>query len=357
VREGGRADALSPFGEGPGWGDDSIAYVTAHVKLMGATLGGRYRIEGKLGEGGVAAVYDAIDVPIGRRVAIKALLGAHRAMFDVRQRLLREGYVGALLGHPHVCGVSDIGTLEDGSPFLVMDRLEGRTVANRLSETGPLSLATAVTITEQVLSALSAAHARGIVHRDIKADNVFLAKVNGLPPLAKLLDFGTALCPSELLPTRFDERPLESQLTAAGMVVGTPAYMSPEQAHGRRDLDARVDLYQVGVFFYEIVSGIRPFAGETFAELLRNITTGAMQPLEERVPRLPGNVAAVVRRALATSREARFQNAEEMLEAFQSTRFRATVPDAWEHTTRIDPAPSRPEPSGTHPMLPRDRIR
>jgi hypothetical protein len=105
------------------------------------------------------------------------------------------------------------------------------------------------------------------------------------------------------------------------------------------------------------VSGTRPFAGETFAELLRNITTGAMQPLEERVPRLPGNVAAVIRRALATSREARFQSAEEMLEALQSTRFRATVPDAWEHTTRIDPAPSRPEPSGTHPMLPRDRIR
>jgi eukaryotic-like serine/threonine-protein kinase len=331
--------------------------VTASVKLLGAILGGRYRIEGKLGEGGVAAVYDAVDVPIGRRVAIKALLGVHRNMFDVRQRLLREGYVGALLGHPHVCGVSDIGTLDDGSPFLVMDRLEGRTVADRLNDTGPLSLATAVTVTEQVLSALSAAHARGIVHRDIKPDNVFLAKVNGLAPLAKLLDFGAALCRSDLLPTRLDERPLESQLTAAGMVVGTPAYMSPEQAHGRRDLDGRVDLYQVGVFFYEIVSGRRPCGGESFAELLRNITTGTMKPIEELVPGMPANVVSVVRRALAVSREARYQSADEMLEALQSTRFRATVPDAWEYTTRLEPVPSRPEPIGTHPMLPRDRIR
>jgi eukaryotic-like serine/threonine-protein kinase len=313
--------------------------------MVGVMLGGRYRIDGKLGEGGVAVVYDAVDVPIGRRVAIKALLAAHRALFDVRQRLLREGYVGALLGHPHVAGVSDIGTLEDGSPFLVMERLDGRTMADRLRVSGALSPATVLPVAEQVLSALSAAHARGIIHRDVKPENVFLANVPGLAPLAKLLDFGAALCPSDLLPARLDDRPLQSQLTAVGTVVGTPAYMAPEQAHGRRDLDPRVDLYQVGVFLYESLSGRPPCSGQSLTELFRNITSGTIAPIEELVPRLPSNVAAVVRRALATSREARYQSAEEMLEALQATRF------------RVDPTPSPHEPVGTEPMLPRDRIR
>jgi eukaryotic-like serine/threonine-protein kinase len=329
------------------------------ASVTGDLLRGRYRVIGKLGQGGAAEVYDAIDVSIRRPVAIKVLLPAHRPLSDVRQRLLREGYLGALLGHPHVCGVSEIGTLDDGSPFLVMDRLTGRSVAERLEATGPLSVATVVAFGEQVLSALSAAHAHGIIHRDVKAANVFMATVNGLAPLAKLLDFGIALCPSELVPTRPDEAPLASQLTAAGMVVGTPHYMAPEQAEGRRDVDARVDIYQVGAFMYEALSGRTPCEGASYAELLHNIMCGRIAPLEVVAPSTPATLLAVVARALATSRDARFQSADQMLEALQATRYVSNHGgEDWEHTTNVDVNPKKLGDAGTtQPLLQRDRIR
>jgi eukaryotic-like serine/threonine-protein kinase len=339
--------------------------VAVGARLIGELLRGRYEITGKLGEGGVAAVYDGLDVSIRRPVAIKVLLPEHRMLEDVRQRLLREGYLSALLVHPHVCNVSDIGTLSDGSPFLVMDRLIGSTVAERLEKTGPLSLATAVTYAEQILSVLCVAHGSGVIHRDIKPANVFMATVPGLTPIAKLLDFGAAVCPSELLPATSQTPPVQSQLTAVGSVIGTPHYLAPEQAAGLRDLDARADIYQVGVFLYEALSGKKPCEGVTYSELVNNIAHGNVTPIKQHLPTLPPAVDAVVMRAIAKRRETRFQNAAQMLEALRATRYPTDLRnDAWEPTTQIAPPPMagelEPSPAtqtSTQPMLPRNRIR
>jgi eukaryotic-like serine/threonine-protein kinase len=338
--------------------------VAVGARLIGERLGGRYEITGKLGDGGVAIVYDALDVSIRRPVAIKVLLAEHRMLEDVKQRLLREGYLSALLVHPHICNVSEIGTLPDGSPFLVMDRLIGSTVAERLVKTGPLSLVTAVTFAEQILSVLCVAHGCGIVHRDIKPGNVFMATVPGLSPIAKLLDFGAAICPSELLPSDSRAPVVQSQLTAVGSVIGTPHYLAPEQASGLRDIDARTDIYQVGVFLYEALSGQRPCAGETYSELVNNIAQGNVKPLHDHLPQLPPPVAAVVARAMATRRENRFQSAEQMLEALRSTRYPFEPRnEAWEPTTQlarppvVDPVQPPATQPLTEPMLPRNRMR
>ncbi len=326
---------------------------------------------GELGSGGVAEVHDAVDVKIGRPVALKTLLPAYRGLLDARQRLLREGHLGALLCHPHVCGVSDVGLLEDGSPYVVMERLEGITAADHLRTRGALPLGTALTVASQITSALGAAHGRGIVHRDVKAANVLLVHRCGLAPLAKLLDFGIAQCPSGLSPWTAFDAPVPTQLTAAGLVVGTPEYMSPEQASGRRDLDGRSDLYQVGVFLYEALTGALPCSGATHGELLRRIVRGDVAPLSSYGLHLPAGVVELVHRALATLREERFQTAEELVDALSAVTPRNAPPPVRIAGTGDEPEPTTavrlphgvggPEVRGntgvTLPVSPRERIR
>jgi eukaryotic-like serine/threonine-protein kinase len=342
--------------------------------LHGPIIGERYQIIGHLGAGGAAEVHEAIDLKIGRPIAIKTLRLVHRGLVDVRQRLLREGHLGARLGHPHICGVSDIGRLDDGSPYVVMERLQGRTVAEHLQRSGVLPVMVALRLAEQLVSALAVAHAEGIVHRDVKAPNVFMTEVHGLAPLAKLLDFGVALCPSALLPRSLDDAQVITNLTAAGVVVGTPQYMSPEQAAGRRDLDARSDLYQVGVFLYEALTAAVPCSAPTHGEVLRKIVRGDLTPLASVDPAIPAVVIGLVDRAIATSREDRFQTAAELLDALgavaQAVAHRGdpsgrdVIYVESDPTTRVRPPPSAPPRVGrggdtgvTLPVAPRERIR
>jgi eukaryotic-like serine/threonine-protein kinase len=334
-------------------------------------LEGRYRLVGALGQGGVAEINDALDLKLGRNVAIKALLPVHRKSQEARERLFREAYLGALLTHPHICGVSDIGELDDGSPFIVMERLTGKTVAERLRKTGPLPILSALAVAGQVLSALAAAHAYGVIHRDVKPANVFMSKVIGLPSVAKLLDFGAARCPSSLLPARKTAEGVVTHLTATGLVVGTPQYMAPEQAEGKTDLDARTDLYQVGTLLYELLSGHRPYEAESYAELLVRIARGGVKPLAQAAPSLAPEVVRLVTRAMARSRTERFQGAEEFLEAVDEVRaavapsFGPNFRDDWDYTTRVqregEPTDMIPvvhaDSSTTLPVGPRDRIR
>jgi eukaryotic-like serine/threonine-protein kinase len=227
-------------------------------------------------------------------------------------RLTREAQVGASIHHPNVCAVTDAGWLDDGSPFLVMERLYGETLGAYVSRLGPLDAEVAIDIALQVLAGLSAAHAVGVVHRDVKPDNVFLVHRHGCPPLAKLLDFG--LC------CRAGARREEVALTRAGTVVGTPEYMSPEQASGWRAFDARTDLYAVGVILYECLTGARAFVADDVSEVLTSVLAKSLPPLRTLRRDLPTSLDGVVARAMCRDPRARYRDAIELQRALLDVR-------------------------------------
>jgi serine/threonine protein kinase len=297
----------------------------------GSVVADRYRLGDVLGEGGSAVVFECEDLKLGRKLALKTLRPVHGADRTAALRLTREARLAALVSHPNVCAVSDLGALADGSPFLVMERLVGETLGVRLSRRGALPAAAAVAIAMQVLSALSEVHEAGIVHRDVKPGNVFVLAPTGLADTTKLLDFGAALCASF---SSFDDGPL----TATGMVVGTPHYLSPEQVAGRRDLDARADLYQVGVLLYQMLSGRCPFEGGSLAEVMRAIASAAFPPLSSVLSTSLPELDSVVARGMALAREVRFQSASHFQEALAPLAAESLSPrePEWEVATQRD---------------------
>lgn len=276
--------------------------------LIGQTLGGRYVIHGVLGEGGMGTVYDAEHLALKRPVAVKVLNPTQAAKSTAVKRFQHEARAAGAIGHPNICEVYDLGRLDDGSPYLVMEKLVGQTLSDVIKRVGPLPFATAAEIVFQVLSGLAAAHDKGIVHRDIKPENVFLSERIGLPEIVKLLDFGV----SKMLVRGPDENDEDFDLTRTGMVMGTPYYMSPEQARGDRNLDARVDLYACGVVLYESLTGKRPFVAQNYNALLIAILSGKPRPIAELRPDIPPPFARVIARAMARSRSERYQNAAEL---------------------------------------------
>ena len=280
--------------------------------MVGKSILGRYAVHRVLGVGGKGTVYEAEDAAMERVVAIKVPTETHE---DTIKRFLREGRAGASIAHPNVCAIYDFGPLEDGTPFLVMERLEGETLADRLSRTPQLRLAEALPIIQQVLAGLGAAHARGIIHRDVKPGNVFLTQ-QGPELVAKLLDFGASTLDR---PHARKEDDFE-MLTKVGMAIGTPIYMTPEQIRGQRDLDARVDVYACGVILYEALTGILPFAATRRNELFRLIVEGQARRACEIEPRLPKAMDVVLGRAMAGNREDRYPNVEAFSNALESLR-------------------------------------
>jgi serine/threonine-protein kinase len=221
-----------------------------------------------------------------------------------------------------------------------MELLVGETLAHRLASVGRLPLYELIEIVVQVLSALSAAHDKGIVHRDIKPENVFLTKPAACPPVAKLLDFGV----SKTVGPSSGEQDGDVDLTRKGMVMGTPYCMSPEQARGDRDLDARVDLYACGVILYQALTGHRPFVADNNQALLREVLCGKPRPARELRPALPSGFDDILAKAMARDREDRFRNADEFRQELQRLRHatgsRARSPPlsmsaADEHPTRV----------------------
>ena len=285
--------------------------------LLGKTVGGRYRVRGVLGEGGMGTVFEAEHVALGRSVAVKVLHATQATKRDSIRRFQQEARAAGAIGHPNICGVIDLGTLDDGSPYIVMERLLGETLADRVASEGGLPFEDVIDILIQVLSGLVAAHEQQIVHRDIKPENVFLTQRVGCPPLVKLLDFGiskmTGGHPGGL-------RQEELALTRTGMVMGTPFYMAPEQARGERDLDARVDLYACGVILYEALTGRRPFTASNYNALLLQILTATPRPASELRPALPPTFDAVIDRAMARRREERYATASDFQRDLQSLR-------------------------------------
>ncbi len=281
--------------------------------LIGMTVGERYRIVGILGEGGMGTVYDAEHLGLGRPVAIKVLNPAQAKKRVAVKRFQQEARAAGAIGHPNICEVYDLGQLEDGSPFLVMEKLVGQTLADRINREGGLPFDDVADVMIQVLSGLIAAHDKGIVHRDIKPENIFLARRVGCPPIAKILDFGV----SKMMPA-YATGEDNLDLTRTGMVMGTPYYMSPEQARGQRDLDGRVDVYACGVMMYEAIAGKRPFLAPNYNALLLAIINTSPRPLTEVRPATPHDLEAVVRRAMARHRDDRYVSAMQMMRDLQA---------------------------------------
>jgi serine/threonine protein kinase len=293
---------------------DQSELLTASELQPGMILRGKYEILGKLGAGGMAAVYRARHLAFGEIRAIKVVNNRLADDEDFLRRFRNEAVVARRLQHPNAVRVDDLDMTEDGRPFIVMELVDGQNLREAVRHQGAFSLRRSVRIARQVASALAAAHALGIVHRDIKPDNILLAGT-GDAETAKVLDFGIAKMKESALG---DSGALS---TRTGMVVGTPQYISPEQAMGRRgsDLDGRADLYSLGVVLYEMVTGRLPFESDTAMGLiLHHLQTPPPSPHDVRPDLgIPAPLTAVLLRALQKEPAQRFHSATEMAEALE----------------------------------------
>jgi eukaryotic-like serine/threonine-protein kinase len=264
----------------------------------GTIIAQRYELEKPLGEGGMGAVWSARHLFTEKSVALKFLKGP--ADLDLVKRFVREARAASAVRHPNVIGIHDILLLDDGLPAMVMDLLHGESLADRLERTGPIPVHELASIMVPVLSAVGAAHAAGIVHRDLKPDNIFLADRGDGSVQAMVLDFGICKLNSPEGLVRD-----ASTLTVSGSMLGTPCYMSPEQIFGERDVDARADVWALGVILYECVAGKRPFEGENIGQIIKQISSVEATPLQDLVPDLLPEFADLVRRMLAKERSER----------------------------------------------------
>jgi serine/threonine-protein kinase len=284
--------------------------------LVGTVLGGRYFIERLIGEGGMGAVYQANHTHMHKRLAVKVLHPEMSRMPEVVARFEREAMAAAHIEHPNVATATDFGKLDDGSFFLVLEYVEGKSLREAIQD-GRMDLGRALHVMRQIASALGRAHGLGIVHRDLKPENVMLVARDGDADFAKVLDFGIAKVPvGELV----GEHKVPGQaLTQLGMVYGTPEYMAPEQALGQA-VDPRADLYALGVITFEMITGNRPFEHESKVTLLGMHVTAPIPSMLERAPdaNVPQEVDAIVKRLLAKEATARFADAKELLEAIDT---------------------------------------
>jgi serine/threonine protein kinase len=239
---------------------------------VGRTAGGKYRLVRLLGSGGMGEVYEAQHAAIGRRFAIKFLHSLLASNGESVARFQREAQAAGGLENENIAAVVDIGTADDGAPFLVMEYLDGEDLAKLLVRSGPLSVPRAAYIIIQACRGLAAAHSRGIVHRDLKPENLFICKRNDGSDLVKVLDFGIA---------KLHTGRLGTGITQTGTTMGTPFYMSLEQARGAKEVDHRTDIYALGVILYEILSGAKPHPGESYNEILYHVLSKEPAPLAE----------------------------------------------------------------------------
>jgi serine/threonine-protein kinase len=276
----------------------------------GTIICDRYKILRRIGEGGMGAVYEAEHTGVGRRVAVKVLLPEFAKNQEVVARFEREARAAAEIGHDNIIDVLDVGNHE-GQPFMVMEFLKGESLAARIERQGKLTPESAAYVMGQVLSALGSAHAVGIIHRDLKPDNVFLTTKAGMRDFVKLLDFGISKFKDD------GKGPATSGKTQTGALMGTPVYMSPEQATAKRDIDHRADLYSAGVMLYEMVTGQVPFDAESAAELLMAIVyrPNGVKSTRDHNPEIPPEFDAVVMKAMAKERDDRYQDASEFVAA------------------------------------------
>jgi serine/threonine protein kinase len=264
----------------------------------GVVVAQRYELIRLLGEGGMGVVWSALHRVTQKPVALKFLKPP--ASPELTLRFLREARAVGAVRHPNVIEIHDIFTLDDGLPAMVMDLLEGESLADRLERGGALAWEELVRIMIPVLAAVGAAHAAGVVHRDLKPDNIFLSRLGDGRTEPIVFDFGICkLNPSESLVGN------TSALTETGFMMGTPAYMAPEQVYAEADVDARADVWALGVILYECATGKRPVDGESLGQMIKIITAGPITPIEQVAPHLPAEFSALVNRMLRHDRKER----------------------------------------------------
>jgi serine/threonine-protein kinase len=323
---------------------DGATLRTVTELTEGAVLRGKYQILGKLGQGGMGIVYKAKHLHFDEICALKVVTSHLAEEAGFLHRFRAEALVMRKLAHPNAVRVQDFDETEDGRPFMVMEYVEGRSLDKLLATGIPFPPRRAVRITMQAASALGAAHALGIIHRDIKPANILLAEAPDGGDLVKVLDFGVAKVKegSTLV--------MGGSLTRTGFVVGTPEYMSPEQARGVRgeELDGRTDLYSLGVVLYEMLTGRLPFTADTpVMMLMAHVQTEPLNPRELRAD-LPLPLTTLVLRALEKDPERRFPTAEAMREALETLE--------QDRTVRLTPAPAPSAVRGLRTPTPPPRV-
>ena len=262
---------------------------------VGTVVGGRFRLERRLGEGGMGVVWEAANLRTHRVVALKILKAETTAQ---RRRLLREGHIAGKLRHPNIVEVHDVIELDNGTPAIVMERLQGESLRALLNREKTIALPRIAEICIPLAEVLSWAHAQGVVHRDLKPDNIFLALDSVSKEQIKVLDFGIAReAEGDVTQT--------SPLTATGDVLGTPSYMAPEQVFGEKDIDTRADVWSFGVLLYECLTGKKPFVGDNFGQIFKQVAMGQITPIEEHLPDVPRDLASMIMKMLARNRAER----------------------------------------------------
>ena len=307
-----KSDAPSPEATGNPGGD----------ALIGRTLNGRFSITGAIGAGGMGRVYRAMQAPLDRVVALKVLDPSFPSTKDpgFQQRFLREASLTSKLRHPNTVTVIDYGQTEDGIYYIAMEYLEGRTLAQVLTQTGPLPWSRVIAITQQVCRSLREAHSLGIIHRDLKPANIMLLN-EADQDLVKVLDFGLVKSVGSL--AEAEPRELSPEITQSGTFLGSPQYMAPEQA--RNVADARSDIYSLGVVMYQMLQGRPPFVARDHLELIFSHYKEPPPPFSSLRPHVPvpAEIEAVVMRCLEKDPARRYQSMDEMLEAMRTANMAA----------------------------------
>ncbi|MFO0587789.1 MAG: serine/threonine-protein kinase [Polyangiaceae bacterium] len=271
----------------------------------GQILAGKYRVDRVLGRGGMGVVVEARHVALDERVALKFLLPDYAQMPEASARFLREARAAVKIKSEHVARVSDVGTLETGSPYMVMEFLEGIDLSKALESYGVCQIPDAIDYLIQTCEAIAEAHGHGIVHRDLKPANLFLTRRPDGTPMIKVLDFGI----SKMSGSGVDN------LTRTTTSMGSALYMSPEQMQTTRGVDLRTDIYALGISLYELLAGKQPFYADTLPQLCAEVLTGRPTPIRQLRAEVPDALAAVLERAYARDRDQRYQTIAELVAA------------------------------------------